>query len=68
MDVPDQAHQPDASPNTTNPVPANEKNGASDLAVSRDQTDSTIPAFQEAYGAQSNGLPNYTEIEQDGGI
>lgn len=49
------------------PVLANET-GTSDLAVSRDQTDSIIPAFQEAYGTQSDGLPNYTEIEQDGGI
>jgi len=67
MDVPNQANQSDASPNTTNPVLAN-KTGTSGLAVSSDQTDSIIPAFQEAYGARSDGLPNYTEIEQDGSI
>ena len=54
MDVPDQANQPDET-------------GTSDLAVFRDWTDNVIPAFQEAYEVQSDGLLNYTGVEQDGG-
>ena len=43
MDVSDQANRM----LRLTPVPANET-GTSDLAVSRDQTNSLIPAFQEA--------------------
>ncbi|OCL06505.1 hypothetical protein AOQ84DRAFT_390142 [Glonium stellatum] len=66
MGVPDRTHEPDVSP-CISALPAN-GTSTSDSATSHSLANSTISAIQETYETQLDGLPNYTETDQNGGI